>query len=51
MPSRKVAHVQLSPREPYDVRHLAFRKEPIRDSALIEDLDGACVQTACARPC
>ena len=28
---------------------LSLRKEPIGDPALIEDLDGACVQTACAR--
>ena len=32
-----------------DLGRLPLREEPIGDSALIEDLDGACVQTACAR--
>ena len=32
-----------------DLMHLALREEPIGDAALIEDLDGACVQTAGAR--
>ena len=27
--------------EPRDLRHLSLREEPIGDSALIEDLDGA----------
>ena len=37
------------PGEPRDLRHLPLREEPIGDSALIEDLDGACVQAAGAR--
>jgi hypothetical protein len=28
---------------------LSLREEPIGDAALVEHLDGACVQTACAR--
>jgi len=36
-------------REPGDLRHLPLRKKPIGDSALIEDLDAACVQAARAR--
>ena len=32
-----------------DLRHLSLREEPIGDSALIEDLDGACVQATRAR--
>jgi hypothetical protein len=28
-------------REPGDLRHLTLRKEPVSDSALVEDLDGA----------
>ena len=35
--------------EVHDLIHLSLREEPIGDSALIEDLDGARVQTACAR--
>ena len=35
--------------EPRDLRHLPLREEPISDSALIEHLDGARMQTACAR--
>ena len=37
----KVADVQRDPGEPRDLGHLSLREEPIRDSALIEDLDGA----------
>src|SRR5205823_2352095 len=35
--------------EQRDLRHLPLREEPIRDSTLIENLDGACVQTDRAR--
>src|SRR5882724_4488939 len=49
MPGGKVADVQTDPGEPNDLRDLSLREEPISDSALIENLDGARVQTACAR--
>jgi hypothetical protein len=32
-----------------DLGLLSLRKEPIYDSALIENLEGACAQTTCAR--
>ena len=35
--------------KPTTAMHLSLREEPIGDAALIEDLDGACVQTAGAR--
>ena len=41
MPGGKVADVQRDPGERRDLRHLSLREEPIGDSALIEDLDGA----------
>src|SRR5882757_431689 len=50
MSGGKVADVQTDPGEPSDLRHQSLREEPISDSALIENLDGARVQTACARP-
>ena len=37
----KVAYVQRGPGEPRDLSHLPLREEPIGDSALIVDLDGA----------
>jgi hypothetical protein len=37
------------PREPRDLSHLSFREESVGDPALVEDLDGACMQTARAR--
>ena len=49
VPGGKVADVQRIAGEPRDLRHLPLREEPIGDSALIEHLDGACVQAACAR--
>ena len=49
VPGGKVADVQRDPGEPRDLRHLPLRQEPIGDPALIEHLDGACVQTARAR--
>ena len=49
VPGGKVADVQADAGEPRDLSHLPLREEPIGDSALIEDLDGACVQTARAR--
>ena len=49
VPGGKVADVQRDAGEPRDLGHLPLREEPIGDPALIEDLDGACVQTACAR--
>ena len=41
VPGGKVADVQRDPGEARDLRHLSLREEPIGDSALIEDLDGA----------
>ena len=41
VPGGKVADVQGGPGERRDLRRLPLREEPIRDSALIEDLDGA----------
>ena len=48
MPGGSVADVQRYV-EVHDLMHLSRREEPIGDAALIEDLDGACVQAACAR--
>jgi hypothetical protein len=42
----KVAHVQGNPGESRDLHRLPLRQEPISDSTLLEDLDGARVQTA-----
>ncbi len=44
-----IADVQRDQGEPRDLGHPSLRQEPIRDSALIQNLDGARVQTACAR--
>jgi hypothetical protein len=41
MPGGKVADVQGSPGERRDLHHLPLGQESIRDSALIEHLDGA----------
>ena len=41
MPSGEVADVQTDPGELPDLDHLSFRKEPIGDSPLVEDLDGS----------
>jgi hypothetical protein len=41
VPGGKVADVQTDAGEPRDLRNLSFREEPISDSALIEDFDGA----------
>ena len=41
VPGRKVADVQAGYGEPRDLGFLPLRKEPIGDSALIENLDGA----------
>ena len=41
VPGGKVADVQGNLGEPRDLRYLPLRKEPISDSALIEDLDSA----------
>ena len=41
VPGGKIADVQRDPGEPCDLRHLPLREEPIGDSALIENLDGA----------
>ena len=49
VPGGKVADVQRDPGETRDLGHLSLREEPIGDAALIEDLDGAGVQTAGAR--
>jgi hypothetical protein len=42
VPGGKVADVQTDAGEPRDLSHLPLREEPIGDSTLIEDLDGAC---------
>jgi hypothetical protein len=42
VPRGKVADVQRDPGEPRDLGHLSLREDPIGDSALIENLDGAC---------
>jgi hypothetical protein len=49
VPGRKVTDVQSVPGEALDLSHLALREETIGDPALIEDLDRARLQTACAR--
>ena len=49
VPGGKVAEVQRGAGEPRGLSHLSLREEPIGDSALIHDLDAACVQPACAR--
>ena len=49
MPGGEVADVQRDPGELADADHLSLREEPIGDSALIHDLDAACVQTTCSR--
>ena len=49
VPGRKVADVQAGGAEPRDLSDLPLRKEPIGDAALIENLDGARAQPACAR--
>src|SRR5207245_2004489 len=41
VPGGKVADVQTDPGEPRDLGHLSLREEPIGDSTLIENLDGA----------
>src|SRR5437016_10711380 len=41
VPGGKVADVQRVPGEPRHLRHLPLRKEPISDSTLVENLDGA----------
>ena len=41
MPGGKAADVQAGAGEPGDLRHLPLRQEPLGDSALIENLDGA----------
>src|SRR5690348_11202252 len=46
---RKVADVEAKPRKPIDLGHLALGEEPIGDSALVEDLDGARLQSTRAR--
>ena len=47
--SRKVADVERDQREARDLHDLPLREEALRDAALIEHLDGARMQTACAR--
>ena len=46
MPRGEVADVEGDPSETRDLGHLSLREEPIGDAALVEDLDGSCVQTA-----
>jgi hypothetical protein len=41
VPSGKVADVQAVEGETLDLGHLSLRQEPISDSTLIENLDGA----------
>ena len=49
MPGGEVADVQPDAGESRDLGHLPFREEAIGDATLIEDLDGARMQTPCAR--
>ena len=49
MPRGKVANVQRDPGESGDLGHLPLREEPVGDSTLIKNFDGARVQTAGAR--
>jgi hypothetical protein len=41
VPGGKVADVQTDPGEPRNLGHLPLRQEPIGDSALVENLNGA----------
>ena len=41
VPGGKIADVQTDPGEPGDLSRLPLREEPIGDSALIVNLDGA----------
>lgn len=49
MPGGKVADVERDAGERRHLRNLSLREEPIGDAPLIKHLDGARVQTACAR--
>ena len=49
MPRGEVADVQADAGESRDLGHLPLREEPVGDPTLIEDLDGARMQTSCAR--
>jgi hypothetical protein len=49
MTGGKVADVQADLGEPRYLRDLALRQEAIRDSALVEDLDGSGMQTTGSR--
>src|SRR5262245_43648621 len=49
MPSREVAEVQPDHLEADDLHRLSLRDEALRDAALIEDFDRACVQAAGTR--
>src|SRR5262245_64265761 len=49
MPGGKVTEVELGGRKPGDLSLLPFGEESLGDSALIDNLDGACVQSACTR--
>jgi hypothetical protein len=49
VPGGKVADVQGGAGEGRDLRHLPLRQEPIGDTALVEHLDRARLQTACTR--
>ena len=49
MAGGKVADVQADHAEPSDLGHLPLRKEAVGDPALIENLDRARLQAACAR--
>jgi hypothetical protein len=45
MPCREIADVESGPPISRDLGHLPFGQEPLCDPALIEDLDGARVQS------
>ena len=49
VPGGEVADVEPDPGEAGELGGLSLAQEAIRDAALIEDLDGACVQAAGAR--
>jgi hypothetical protein len=49
VPCGKIADVQREPGEAGDLCRAPFREEPLGDAALIQHLEGACVQAAGAR--
>src|SRR3954467_13393888 len=50
MPRGKPAEVEMDPGQPANLRFLSFGEEPVDDTALIEDFEGARMQPARPRP-